>query len=182
MSISEVAVGEEMRQAMCLQCGAVRSAKTRYIGRGARGLRCQVCRLTTTHAAVNWDGADPREDDNADRSRHDAEVSQQLAELHGLFRSCGIQVLSADSETDPENQPQGDLVDVIRWLEPEGYLVRLQGDLSPAEQAYCLDWAWRSLRPRVARWERCLVELDLDGQPFQRVYNNEREAGNFPTA
>lgn len=183
MSRAAVDAASGLRQALCLDCGAVRSAKAHYLGRGSRILRCVPCGGVTTHAAVNWDGTDDREDANAEQNQRDALVSQELAQLLGLFQACGIDVLmDAREGTHPEAQPQGGLVDVVRWLQPEGYLVRVQHDLSVADRLYCLDWAWKSLRPAIARWARCVVEVDLDGQPFQRIYNNELETGAFVTS
>jgi hypothetical protein len=135
---------EGLRQALCLECGAVRSAKARYLGRGSRPLRCE------------FEG------------------------LMHLFRTCHIDVLVDEADlTSPNAEPQGGLVDVVRWLDPEGYLVRLQRGLSLADRVHALDWAWRSIRPTIARWERCTIESDADGHTFQRIYNNELETGVF---
>lgn len=165
-------------QAMCLECGSIRAAKTAYLGRGSRPLRCEVCAALTTHAAVNWDGTDVREESNRERSLLDSQLEVEFHDLLKLFRSCHVDVLiSEDPGVRPEAEPQGGLVDVVRWLQPEGYLVRLQRDLPLADRVHCLDWAWRSMRPSVARWERCVIESDVDGQLFQRIYNNELENG-----
>ncbi|MET1005663.1 MAG: hypothetical protein ABWX96_08955 [Propionibacteriaceae bacterium] len=169
-------------QAQCLECGAIRSAKARYLGRGNRALRCPSCGRVTTHAAVNWDGEDPREQANHSQPvvHPDTEVLNELDALMRLMRTCNIDVLIDESDvTSPEAEPQGGLVDIVRWLEPEGYLVRVQRNLSLADRVHCLDWAWRSMRPTIARWERCAIETDLDGQQFQRIYNNELETGVF---
>jgi len=180
MSSARVVRTSSLGQAQCLDCGAIRSAKARYLGRGNRALRCLSCGHATTHAAVNWDGEDAREQANLAKSLVDPAVLRELVALMRLMRSCNIDVLIDESDvTNPEAEPQGGLVDVVRWLEPEGYLVRVQRDLSLADRVHCLDWAWRSMRPKVARWERCAVETDLDGQPFQRIYNNELETGAF---
>lgn len=170
----------DQRQAMCLECGAVRSAKAQYLGRGTRTLRCSPCDRATDHAAVNWDGTDPRELANRKRTQINAEVGRQHLALLQLLQTCSIPVLSGEADsTSPDGQPQGGLVDVVRRLEPEGYQIRLQADLSLDDRVYCLDWAWRSMRPVVAEWDRCLVEFDLDGRPFQRIYNNELERGVY---
>ena len=40
-----------------------------------------------------------------------------------LFRTCRIDVLVDEADlTSPNAEPQGGLVDVVRWLDPEGYL------------------------------------------------------------
>jgi hypothetical protein len=180
MSEAIVSPLKGLRQAMCLECGAVRSAKAQYLGRGSRSLRCESCGRATTHDAVNWGGPDPREEANLNRNRAGAEVLAEFSALMRLFRTCHIDVLIAEADsTSPEAEPQGGLVDVVRWLEPEGYLVRLQPQLSVADRVHCLDWAWRSIRPSIALWDRCAIENDLDGQSFQRIYNNELENGTF---
>ena len=171
---------EGLRQALCLQCGGVRSAKARYLGRGTRPLRCESCGRSTTHAAVNWEGIDPREEANMARSEANANALNEFEGLMQLFRTCGIDVLVDEADlTSPNAEPQGGLVDVVRWLDPEGYLVRLQRGLSLADRVHALDWAWRSIRPAIARWERCTIEADADGHTFQRIYNNELETGVF---
>lgn len=183
MSDSALLPGKGQRQAMCVECGAIRSARAQYLGRGFRTLRCVGCDRVTTHAAVNWDGTDPRELANRRRSEAQAAASREFAELVGLFSGCGIQVVSADAtsseRTGAELEPQGGLVEVIRWLDPESYLVRLRSDLSLADRVYGLDWAWRSMRPAIAEWQRCLVELSDDGRTFRRIYNNELERGTY---
>jgi hypothetical protein len=129
---------------------------------------------------VNWDGQDPREEANSERSVINAGVFRELQALMRMFRSCNIDVIIDQADqTNAEAEPQGGLVDVVRWVQPEGYLVRLNRDLSPADRVHCLDWAWRSMRPSIAQWDRCTIEADLDGQLFQRIYNNERETGIY---
>jgi len=160
-----------LRQAMCLECGAVRSAQAQGLGRSLFMLPCGVCERDTTHAAINWDGPDAKEAANHLRSEVSADVSREHAALLALFRSCQIELL--------EGEPLGGLVDAVRWLEPEGYQVRMRRDLALVDRVYCLDWAWKSIRPAIAEWHRCLVEVDLDGQPFQRIYNNELERGVY---
>lgn len=180
MSDSALHPGKGQRQAMCVDCGAIRSAEAQYLGRGFRTLRCVACDRVTTHAAVNWDGTDPRELANRRRSEAQAEASRNHAALLQLFRTCRIPVLGVDSDpAAAEPEPQGGLVEVVRWLEADGYQVRLRSGLSLADQIYCLDWAWRSIRPAIAEWERCLVELDTEGRTFQRIYNNELERGIY---
>lgn len=175
--MSEVSVAH--RQAMCLECGAVRTAKAQYIGRGSRKLRCQPCGRGTMHAAVNWDGIDPREEANRKRVRGDADTLRELDALMQLLQTCGVEVTMSTEADGAESEPMGGLVDVVRWLEPETYQLRLQGGLSMADRVYCLDWAWNSMRPAVARWHRCPVEVDVDGESFQRIYNNGLELGIF---
>jgi hypothetical protein len=171
---------KELRQALCLECGAVRHAKVTYIGRGSRKLRCDGCQRTTVHAAVNWEGVDDREEANRKQAQGNAETVRELAALVSMFRSVNIEVLIAAADaTSTEMDPMGGLVDVVRWLEPEAYQVRLARLLSPADQVYCLDWAWKSMRPAVARWHRCPVESDEDGELFQRIYNSGLELGIF---
>jgi hypothetical protein len=183
MSEVSAAPVKAMRQALCLECGAVRMAKARYLGRGTRTLRCDACQRVTSHAAVNWDGLDLREEANRRQTEGDTETFRELEAQVQLFRSCHIDVLMAEpGETGPEADPLGGLVDIVRWIEPESYQVRLQRDLTVAERVYCLDWAWKSLRPAVARWHRCPIEIDLDGELFQRIYNNGREIGFFPAS
>jgi hypothetical protein len=183
MSEMSTAPAQTLSQAMCLKCGSVRMAKSRYLGRGTRTLRCGGCRRVTNHAAVNWDGLDLREEANRTQTRGETEAQRELDALLQLFRSCTIDVLvSGDDATTPEAEPQGGLVDVVRWVEPVGYQVRVSGGLSVADRVYCLDWAWKSIRPTVARWHRCPIEMGLDGELFQRIYNNGRELGLFPHA
>lgn len=183
MSEVSVAPAKTLRQGLCLECGAVRTAKARYLGRGTRTLRCDVCQRGTTHAAVNWDGHDVREEANVKQSQGNTDALREFEALMQLFRSCSIDVLISEPGVESgEADPLGGLVDVVRWLDPEGYQVRLAGHLSVADRVYCLDWAWKSIRPTVARWHRCPVEIDLDGDLFQRIYNNGRELGIFPTA
>ena len=170
-------------QAMCLSCGAVRSANANYLGRGSRTLRCDPCDQVTMHAAVNWSGPDLREDANLKRNQANAEVNREHTALMQLFKSCQIEIIVGDADpTSYDGEPQGGLVDIVRWVDPEVYLVRLRRGLSLKDRVYCLDWAWKSIRPSVARWHRCPVEIDLDGDLFQRIYNNGRELGIFPTA
>ena len=183
MSEMSTAPAQTLSQAMCLECGSVRMAKSRYLGRGTRTLRCGACHRVTNHAAVNWDGVDLREEANRTQTRGETEAQHELDALLQLFRSCNIDVLvSGEDVTTPEAEPQGGLVDVVRWIEPEGYQVRVSGGLSVADRVYCLDWAWKSIRPTVARWHRCPIEMGLDGELFQRIYNNGRELGLFPHA
>ena len=183
MSEISTAPAQTLSQAMCLGCGSIRVAKSRYLGRGTRTLRCEVCQQATDHAAVNWDGLDLREEANRKQTRGETEAQRELDALLQLFRSCNIDVTVSDADAaTPEAEPQGALVDIVRWVEPEGYQVRVGSGLSVADQVYCLDWAWKSIRPTVARWHRCPIEIDLDGELFQRIYNNGRELGIFPTA
>jgi hypothetical protein len=175
--MSEVSVAQ--RQALCVECGAVRTVKAQYIGRGSRKLRCESCRRSTVHAAVNWDGTDLREEANREQAQGHADTLRELDALIQLFQTTGVEVLVTADDADEESDPMGGLVDVVRWLQPETYQVRLQRGLSAADRVYCLDWAWNSLRPAVARWHRCPVEIDVDGELFQRVYNNGLEQGIF---
>lgn len=169
-----------VRQALCLVCGSVRTAKAQYLGRGSRTLRCGHCGRGTTHAAVNWDGEDLREEANRKQVQGEVESLRELETLLGMLRTFNIDVLVAeDDDTSPDADPLGGLVEVVRWLEPEGYLIRVQRGLSLADRVYCLDWAWKSMRPTVARWHRCPVEIDLDGELFQRIHNNAKELGIF---
>lgn len=180
MSESALARLRGMRQVMCLTCGAVRPAAAQHVGRETPMLPCDRCDETTTHAAVNWDGLDVKEVANLYGTQVTAEATREHAALLELFRCCQIDVL--DGGLDPnenDGAPLGGLVDVVRWLEPEGYQVRLLRNLSLVDLVYCLDWAWKSLRPGIAEWHRCLVEVDPDGQPFQRIYNNELERGIY---
>lgn len=180
MSDHVVAPLNGLSQAMCLACGAVRSAKAQYLGRGSRSLRCEPCDQVTVHAAVNWHGPDLREEANLKRSLANAEVSREHQSLLRLFKSCQIEIIVGDADpTSYNGDPQGGLVDIVRWVEPQVYLVRLRRGLSLADRVYCLDWAWKSMRPAIAEWHRCVVETDLDGQPFQRIYNNELERGTY---
>lgn len=180
MSEVSQAPAKAMRQALCLTCGAVRTAKAQYLGRGSRTLRCEVCQRGTTHAAVNWDGEDLREEANRKQVQGDANTLRELEALVNLFRTCNIDMLIADDDDpSPDADPLGGLVEVVRWLEPESYLVRVQRGLSMADRVYCLDWAWKSMRPVIARWHRCPIEMDLDGELFQRIHNNAKELGIF---
>jgi hypothetical protein len=180
MSDVSQAPAKATRQALCLQCGSLRTAKAQYLGRGSRTLRCNNCGQGTTHAAVNWDGEDLREEANRKQAQGDAEKLRELEALLAMFRTCSIDVLVAeDEDPSPDADPLGGLVEVVRWLEPEGYLVRVQRGLSMADRVYCLDWAWKSMRPTVARWHRCPVEIDPDGELFQRIHNNAKELGIF---
>ncbi|HYP45293.1 MAG TPA: hypothetical protein VEQ66_08875 [Propionibacteriaceae bacterium] len=181
MSDSALLPSKGQRQAMCVDCGAIRSARSQYLGRGFRTLRCVACDRVTTHAAVNWDGTDPRELANRRRSEAQAEASRNYAALLELFECCHIQVLTGTDSVQPaaEPEPQGGLIEVIRWLDSDSYQVRLRSELAIEDRVYCLDWAWRSMRPAIAEWDRCLVEFDIHGQGFQRIYNNELERGIY---
>ena len=169
-----------LRQAMCLACGAVRSVQGQRLGRGSRLLPCDRCEEATSHAAVIWDGIDAKEVANLHRVQVDVEAAREHTALLELFRCCGIEVLDGATDAAGDTSvPLGGLVDVVHWLESEGYQVRLLPNLSLADRVYCLDWAWKSMRPGIAEWHRCLVEVDGDGPPFQRIYNNELERGIY---
>jgi hypothetical protein len=184
MSFSQVTVRplSELRQALCCECGAIRHAKAQYLGRGTRILRCEPCGRVTTHAAVSWDQDDDREASNRLRDQGNAEDLRQLEAMVNLFRVSSIEVLCDDGTGSPEAEPAGGLVDVIRWLDPEAYLVRLQRGLPVADRVHCLEWAWKSLLPTVARWDRCDIQTDADGERFQSIYNTEKESGIYEVA
>ena len=168
------------RQALCCVCGATRYAKASYLGRGTRTLRCEPCRRATTHAAVTWEGTDQREESNRQRDEAHADDRREHDALVSLFAACHIELVGADDDvTDPESQPEGGLVDIVRWLSPEGYLVRVRHGLSITVRLYCLDWAWRILRPSIARWDRYPVRVNAEGQAFQHLYNDELEIGIY---
>ena len=175
-----VAADKIERQALCCVCGATRYAKASYLGHGTRTLRCEPCGRATTHAAVAWEGPDRREESNRRRDEANADDRREYESLVTLFAACHIELLGSDDlAEDPESQPEGGLVDIIRWLDPEGYLVRLRNGLSLADRLYCLDWAWRIMRPSIARWERYPVRTNSEGQAFQHLYNDELEIGIY---
>ncbi len=175
-----VAAGKTDRQALCCVCGAVRYAKASYLGRGTRSLRCRHCGRATTHAAVSWEGSDGREESNRRRDVANADERREHEALVRLFGACHVDLVGlGDEPQDADDQPEGGLVDIVRWLEPEGYLVRVRTGLSVADRLYCLDWAWRVLRPSIARWDRYPVRVNAEGQHFQHLYNDELEIGIY---
>ena len=116
MSEVSVAPAKTLRQGLCLECGAVRTAKARYLGRGTRTLRCEGCQRGTAHAAVNWDGHDVREEANLKQSQGNTDALRELEALMQLFRSCSIDVLISEPGVESgEADPLGGLVDVVRW-------------------------------------------------------------------
>ena len=180
MSEVSAAPASTMRQALCLECGATRYAKAQYLGRGSRSLRCQSCERATMHAAVNWEGSDEREEANLRQTNGDAEAVRELDALLALFRTCQVHIwVAEDDDSSPDADPVGGLVEVVRWLEPETFQIRLQRGLSLVDRVYALDWAWKSMRPAIARWYRCPVEVDADGELFQRIHNNAKELGFY---
>ena len=180
MSELSAAPVKAMRQALCLACGTTRHAKVQYLGRGSRTLRCQSCQRATMHAAVNWEGVDDREEANRRQTTGETDAGRDLDALLALFRSCAIDIwVAEDDDASPGADPLGGLVEVLRWLERERFQVRLQRGLSLADRVYCLDWAWKSMRPAVARWHRCPIEVDASGELIRRIHNNAKELGLY---
>ena len=169
--------------AICDECAQPRRATSRTF-HGSRGdwrrLKCAHCKRVTLHRrAQSWSG-DWGEGDNRKADEKASRFRRHLEDITALFARSGIHIMTSDEPTQGiPCRPSGGIVDVIRWIAAEQYVVRLHPDLTLRDRIVALEWAWIHLIPSKAKWDELATHSLKDGRRYQLFYNPIKEDGSY---
>ena len=137
-------------QALCSDCGTIRTASARYLSRSGRPLRCAVCATTTEHVPVFWDDRrDSKEQVNEDESAKAAYIRGELAKIKRTLTHLGIEL-----EYCPDNHGwswTGEKIRAAASVESQRgpgwqtWQIILDTDLSLSQELHFLRTAWANL-------------------------------------
>ena len=140
------------RQAMCDECGALRTVSVRLSLRTGRRLRCENCARSTFHQSIEADPEDWRERRNLELTIEWEQYLRQEAFMVDLFQQLGIQVRTVAQITRDGKAAIYEVTRYVRDSEVVWEVVVLE-DLTTVGRVYALSGAWQSMTAlNVARW------------------------------
>jgi len=152
MEMSEASAGQTRSevQALCCNCGTLRTASARYLSQRARPLRCAVCAGATEHVPVFWDDRkDSKEQLNNDESARAAYILGELAKIKRTLTHFGVELeycldnhgwswagekIRAAASVESQRGPGWQVWQIV-----------LDADLTPSQELHFLRTAWANL-------------------------------------